>query len=144
MAILDVREQGAYARGHLLFAASLPLSRIELRIRDLVPRLTTSIVLCDIADDQSGGDLATRAAERLEALGYSDVAGLDGGMSAWKEAGYQLFGGIYVPSKAFGEVVEHHFGTPSLSPSELNALMSSGRPFLGSSTAGRPDESLGA
>ncbi|MEE8279542.1 MAG: rhodanese-like domain-containing protein, partial [Alphaproteobacteria bacterium] len=37
LALLDVREEGAFARGHILFASSLPLSRLELGILDLVP-----------------------------------------------------------------------------------------------------------
>ena len=38
----------------------------------------------------------------------------------------QLFSGVNVPSKAFGEFVEHESGTPSISAQELNALMQSG------------------
>ena len=46
--------------------------------------------------------------------------------SAWEAAGYELFSGVNVPSKAFGEFVEHESGTPSISAEELNALMTSG------------------
>ena len=35
LALLDVREEGVFARGHLLTASSMPLSRLELRIRTL-------------------------------------------------------------------------------------------------------------
>ena len=67
-AILDVREEGVFANGHMLWASNVPLSRLELLIRDLVPRLSASLVLCD------GGDgLAPRAAARLESFGYDDV-----------------------------------------------------------------------
>ena len=39
MALLDVREEGVFStKGHPLFANCLPLSRLELMIRDLVPR----------------------------------------------------------------------------------------------------------
>lgn len=40
----------------------------------------------------SGGRSAL-AAETLRALGYQDVAHLDGGINAWKEAGHPLEGG---------------------------------------------------
>lgn len=38
LALLDVREEGIFALNHLFWATCLPLSRLELRIRDLVPR----------------------------------------------------------------------------------------------------------
>ena len=40
------------------------------------------------------------------ALGYQDVAVLDGGIAAWEAAGYRLYSGVHVPSKAFAEVVD--------------------------------------
>ena len=121
LALLDVREEGVFGRSHLLFAVNLPLSRLELRLYDLVPRLGTRIVLCD-----GGEGLAERASARLAAFGYTDVALLAGGTPAWKAAGYELFGGINVPSKAFGEFVEHHSGTPSVSAEELKAMLDRG------------------
>jgi len=61
LALLDVREEGVFAQGHLLFAASLPLSRLELRLDALVPRRATRLVLCD-----DGDGLAHRAAAKRE------------------------------------------------------------------------------
>jgi rhodanese-related sulfurtransferase len=121
LAILDVREEGAYAQAHLLFAVSLPLSRLELYIADLVPRRSARIVVCD-ADD----GLAARAAERLTEFEYRDIAVLDGGIDAWSAAGFVLFSGVHVPSKAFGEFVEHTSDTPSIAPEELQQLMQDG------------------
>ena len=60
LALLDVREELIFSRGHLLHARSLPLSRLELRIRALVPRRATRVVLVD-----DGDGLAQRAAETL-------------------------------------------------------------------------------
>jgi rhodanese-related sulfurtransferase len=57
----------------------------------------------------------------LTAHGYSNLAVLDGGVAAWKAAGHTVFSGVNVPSKAFGEVVEHRYGTPSISAQELHA-----------------------
>ena len=51
---------------------------------------------------------------------------LAGGAPAWEAAGYVLFSGVNVPSKAFGEWVEHEYGTPSVDPAELDAMMRSG------------------
>src|SRR3546814_17865482 len=41
-----------------------------------------------------------------------------------------LFSGMHVPSKAFGEFVEHAYGTPSVSAEELKAIMDSGRKLV--------------
>ncbi|HKI98600.1 MAG TPA: rhodanese-like domain-containing protein [bacterium] len=125
LALLDVREEGRFAAGHLLLAVPMPLSQLELRVRDLVPRWATRIVLLDDADG-----LSARAAEGLEGFGYTDVALLEGGLPAWKVAGYQLFSGMNVPSKAFGEFVEHTYGTPSVTPEELKALLESKRDLV--------------
>ena len=47
LALLDMREERIFSEGHLLFARSLPLSRLELRMARLVPRRATRIVLVD-------------------------------------------------------------------------------------------------
>ncbi len=47
-------------------------------------------------------------------------------MAAWEKAGFVTFSGVHVPSKAFGEFVEHDSGTPSVSAAELDALMHNG------------------
>ena len=121
LALIDVREERIFSDSHLLFARSVPLSRLELRFARLVPRKSTCIVL---VDDNDG--LAARAAAVLGQAGYTDVSILDGGNAAWEAAGYELFSGMNVPSKAFGELVEHENGTPSISAEELNALMRNG------------------
>ena len=76
-----------------------------------MPRRTTRIVLCD-----DGDGLAERAAEILVRAGYTDVAALEGGIAGWAAAGFEVFSGVNVPSKAFGEFVEHETGTPSVPP----------------------------
>ena len=126
LALLDVREQGRFFNdGHLLFACPLPLSALELRIADLVPRKSTRVVLCD------GGDgLARRAAEKLAGFGYPGVSVLEGDAAGWKAAGFELFSGFNVPSKAFGEFVEHAYGTPSISADELKEMMERGEDMV--------------
>ncbi len=108
IALLDVREEAEFGPEHILLAIHLPLSRLELRAPYLVPRRSTRLVLCD----GQGEGLAQRAAGILEGYGYRRVAVLEGGVAAWGAAGYSLFSGVNVPSKAFGELVEHGYGTP--------------------------------
>ena len=126
LALIDLREEGEFsAEGHLLFAICLPISQLEIRIRELVPRKSVRLVLCD------GGDTITQiAAERLVQWGYSNIFILSGGSKGWETSGNVLFRGVNVPSKAFGEYVEHHSGTPSVSPEELKMLLERGEDLI--------------
>ncbi|HEY6993932.1 MAG TPA: rhodanese-like domain-containing protein [Xanthobacteraceae bacterium] len=118
LALVDVREELIFSQSHLLFARSVPLSRLELKFARLVPRRTTRVVLCDDADG-----LAERAADVLRRAGYTNLSVLAGGVAAWAEAGFELFSGVNVPSKAFGEFVEHASATPSIAADELDRLI---------------------
>ena len=120
LALIDVREEADFARSHPLFAANLPLSKLELDIFRRVPRLTTPITVYD-----GGEGLAERAVERLQSWGYEDVALLEGGLSGWQRSGGELFQDVNSPSKAFGELVESERHTPSLSAGEVKALLDS-------------------
>lgn len=126
LAILDVREEGVFSQGHLLFATSAPLSQLELRIERLVPRRATRIVVVD----EDGGDLGQRAARRLFDLGWKNIVTLRDGIEGWKRAGYELFSGVHVPSKAFGEVVEQVEGTPHIDALELKERIDAGEDIL--------------
>jgi rhodanese-related sulfurtransferase len=121
IALLDAREEAVFGRRHLLMASCVPLSQLELLVDDLVPRRGARVVWCD-----DGEGLAGRAAQKMIAFGYRDVAVLDGGIAAWEAAGYRVYSGVHVPSKAFAEVVEHEAGTPWISATGLQALVDGG------------------
>ena len=121
LAILDMREEGVFSERHMLFASSLPLSRLELSIYHLVPRWSAPIVLCD-----DGDGLSERAAAVLTRFGYTDVSILDDGMTGWEEAENVVFSGVNVPSKSFGEFVEVNYHTPNISAEELHAKIEAG------------------
>ena len=119
IALLDVREEDPLARSHPLFAANLPLSRLELDAPARLPRRDVPIVVFD-----DGEGLAERAARpSCSELGYTDVALLEGGLQGWREAGGELFRDVNVPSKAFGELVESVRHTPSLAAPQVQALL---------------------
>ncbi len=122
LALIDVREELIFSRSHLLWARNVPLSRLELRFARLVPRKATRIVLVDDNDGLSERAAAVLAARRL----LRPRPTLDGGNAAWAAAGFELFSGVNVPSKAFGEFIEHASHTPSIGADELNALMRAG------------------
>jgi len=119
-ALLDVREEDPFAQEHPLWAANLPLSRVEIEAWRRIPRLDTFIVLYGT---HGGDDLAPLAARTLASLGYTNLHLLEGGLEGWRAAGGELFRDVNVPSKSFGELVEHERHTPSLSATEVKALV---------------------
>ncbi|TPW25987.1 rhodanese-like domain-containing protein [Pararhizobium mangrovi] len=128
LALIDVREHGQYGEDHLFFAVPIAYSELETRIVRLVPNRGTQIVLYG---DRQSTEAVTAAATALLRLGYRDVAILEGGIEAWKKAGYSTFAGVHVPSKTFGELAEHAYGTPHLSAEQLRErLAETGRQVI--------------
>lgn len=81
--LVDVREQGEWAGGHLPGAIHLSKGIIERDVENTIPEKTEPIVLyC------GGGFRSALAAENLQKMGYTDVLSMDGGWRAWNEAGY--------------------------------------------------------
>jgi rhodanese-related sulfurtransferase len=118
IALIDVREEAAFALGHPLFAAQIPLRLIAVEAGWRIPRRETPIVVYD-----DGEGLAAAAIEALRELGFIDVDELEGGLGGWRDAGYELFEDVNSYSKAFGELVEHRRHTPSLQAPEVQALI---------------------
>ena len=122
IAFLDVREQGEFGQCHLFHANNTPLSRIELEVPRLVPRRRNRIMLTSAGMP----DLCEAAAAVLRGLGYTEVRVCPDDPEAWEAAGFTIYSGINVPSKAFGEAVEHHFATPSIHPLALKEMQDRG------------------
>jgi rhodanese-related sulfurtransferase len=126
-AFFDVREEGEFStKGHPLFATPLPLSRLEPRAFALLPDPATRVVLMDSGEEDEGskeGGRAARAAAKLGQMGYGKVSVMTGGLKAWRDAGHEVFTSVNVPSKAFGEVVEHDNDTPRIDAADLAKLV---------------------
>jgi len=118
IALIDLREEDHYAKDHPLFAANLPLSRLELEVLDRIPRKDTPVVIYD-----AGEGLVPSAYDRLATLGYTNVAALADGLLGWRLANYELFQDVNSASKAFGELVEARRHTPSVPAPEARALI---------------------
>lgn len=118
IALLDLRYEAAFAAGHPLFAANMAADRIAVEAAVRLPRRDVPVVLYD-----DGEELVATGAERLAALGYSNVRALDGGLKAWRAAGYEVFEDVNSYSKAFGELVEARRHTPSFSADEVAKLI---------------------
>ena len=83
--IWDVRATPLYRKGHIPGARHLARGQLELRINDLFPDPTVRILACC-----EFGKISTLAAATLKQLGFMRAVALDGGMKAWKDAGYAL------------------------------------------------------
>lgn len=88
LVILDVREKDAWVAGRVPGARCLPRGQLELRVNEELPDPTARIVTCC-----EFGRISTLAAATLKELGFTRVAALDGGMKAWREAGFPLEAG---------------------------------------------------
>ncbi|MEO6774943.1 MAG: rhodanese-like domain-containing protein [Kofleriaceae bacterium] len=82
LVVLDVREQEAYARGHLPGAKHLPRGQLELRVDKELPDPNVRILTyCQL------GRISTLAAATLRTMGFPRAVALDGGYDAWLAAG---------------------------------------------------------
>ena len=119
--LLDVREHGQYGEAHIFHAVPMPYSRLEADILRVAPRRNARLVVYDNDDG-----VAVRAQQALQRLGYTEVYRLRGGVDAWTDAGLNVFAGVNVPSKTFGELAEIEFHTPRISALDLAARLQSG------------------
>jgi glyoxylase-like metal-dependent hydrolase (beta-lactamase superfamily II)/rhodanese-related sulfurtransferase len=86
--VLDVRERDAYDEGHVPGARLLPRGQLELRVNQDLPDPTRRMVVCC-----EFGRISTLATATLRSMGYLRAVALDGGIKAWREAGYPLKAG---------------------------------------------------
>ena len=117
IAVLDTRELGEWATGHLLEASPAPKSRLELDVSALLPRVGLRVVV--IANDNPAGH---DAAHLLRRGGYRNVAVLDGGIESCLQEGLAVHDGIGTFEKAFGELVQAKNETPTIKPAGLQSM----------------------
>jgi molybdopterin/thiamine biosynthesis adenylyltransferase/rhodanese-related sulfurtransferase len=86
VAIVDVRESEEFATGHLPGAVHVPRSYLESRIDGIVPDRSQRVVLyC-----ASGNRSALAARTMVDDLGYDRVESMLGGITLWKDRGYEV------------------------------------------------------
>ena len=82
---LDVREDLEFARDHAEGARHLGKGIIERDVETRIPHKQEAIVLyC------GGGYRSILAADALQQMGYTNVMSMDGGIKAWRDAGYPM------------------------------------------------------
>jgi rhodanese-related sulfurtransferase len=82
---IDVREDNEFVVDHAAGAQHLGRGILERDIETVIPEKQAEIVLyC------GGGYRSALAADNLRRMGYSNVTSMDGGIRAWREAGYPI------------------------------------------------------
>ena len=80
--VIDVRSKDAFDMSHIEGAISVPLGELEARLGEL-PKDKMIVAYCTC-----GGEASSLAAvTKLKSSGYTKVAALKGGLSAWQTAG---------------------------------------------------------
>jgi rhodanese-related sulfurtransferase len=83
--LVDVREDDEFVVDHARGARHIGRGVLERDIEALIPEKEAPIVLyC------GGGFRSALAAESLQKMGYTQVVSMDGGMRAWRDAGYDV------------------------------------------------------
>jgi rhodanese-related sulfurtransferase len=83
--LVDVREDGEWANGHVTDAIHLGKGIIERDIVKVIPDVNTKVILyC------GGGYRSALAADSIQKMGYTNVESMDGGYTAWQQAGLPI------------------------------------------------------
>ncbi len=83
--VVDVWEPDEFEAGHLPGAKPLPRGLLEYRAADELPDKDARIIVhCAL------GGRGSLAAKSLKEMGYTNVANMQGGLTAWREEGYEV------------------------------------------------------
>src|SRR3954470_6427003 len=133
IALLDVRESEEWDAGHLPGATHVPRGYLESRIEGAVPARGRRVILyC-----ASGNRSALAAKTLRDELGYSNVASMIGGITLWKDRGYE----VEVPRQLTAEQRERysrHFLLPEIGQEGQEKLLDAKVLLLGAGGLGSP------
>jgi sulfur-carrier protein adenylyltransferase/sulfurtransferase len=131
--LIDVRESEEWDAGHIPGAKHVPRGHLESRIEGAVPDRSQQVVLyC-----ASGNRSALAAHTLRELLGYEHVASMIGGITLWKDRGYE----VEVPkslTKEQRERYSRHLLVPEIGLEGQTKLLQSKVLLLGAGGLGSP------
>ena len=84
--IVDVRETEEFAAGHIPGAKHVPRGYLESRIEGAVPDRSQHVILYCASGQRS----AYAARTLIDDLGYENVESMRGGITLWKDRGYEV------------------------------------------------------
>jgi rhodanese-related sulfurtransferase len=87
--MIDARDRNSFSGGHIKGAMAMPLSEAETLIPEFsgrVPKKAMLVIYCNGYACEDSVELG----KKLIAAGYSSVYYFDGGLPAWRDAGYPL------------------------------------------------------
>jgi rhodanese-related sulfurtransferase len=120
-AVIDVRDWGEFTLEQIPGVSIVPRGSLEKYLPVLVPQKDVRVVLyCDT------GQRSTRAANTAEALGYTKISILAGGLQSWKAAGSETVHGWSLRGKEYGERLQVEEDIPELTAEELHARLAHG------------------
>jgi molybdopterin/thiamine biosynthesis adenylyltransferase/rhodanese-related sulfurtransferase len=133
VAVVDVREAEEFAAAHIPGAKHVPRSYLESRIEAAVPDRSTQVILyC-----ASGNRSAYAARTLQEDLGYEHVRSMTGGITLWKDRGYE----VQVPRALSAEQRERysrHLLIPEIGVEGQQKLLDAKVLLLGAGGLGSP------
>lgn len=83
--VIDVRDTGEFAAGHVANARHIPEAQLGERVKELEKYKSRPILVTDRSGTRSGSVSGT-----LRKLGFAEVFALRGGIAAWQQAGLPL------------------------------------------------------
>jgi molybdopterin/thiamine biosynthesis adenylyltransferase/rhodanese-related sulfurtransferase len=134
VAIVDVREADEWAQGHLPGAKHVPRGFLESRIESVVPDHSQRVVLYCASGNRSALAAHTLSTE----LGYASVESMTGGITLWKDRGYE----VEVPRTFTAEQRERysrHVLIPEIGEAGQQKLLDAKVLLLGAGGLGSPN-----
>lgn len=87
-AVIDLRTQEVFSRGHIVNARNIPMADLDAR-HDVLTTLKDKPILLACEN----GISSTKAVTSLRKAGFENVFGLRGGLASWTQSGLPLVGG---------------------------------------------------
>ncbi len=131
--VIDVREAEEWATGHLPGAAHVPRSYLETRIEGVVPDRGAHVVLYCASGNRSAYGARTLA----EDLGYEHVESMSGGITLWKDRGYEVVTPRALSSEQ-RDRYSRHLLLPEVGPDGQQKLLDAKVLLLGAGGLGSP------
>ena len=131
--VIDVRENEEFESGHLPGALHVPRGHLEQRIEGAAPDRDAHVILYCAAGNRS----ALAAHTMTELMGYSHVESMTGGITLWKDRGYE----VEVPRALTREQRDrysHHLLLPEVGVEGQQKLLDAKVLLLGAGGLGSP------